>query len=82
MHYYVYILECADKTLYIGLTTDIERRVEEHNTSDKGAKYTKNRRPVIFKYSETFKTRSEALKREYEMKQLTRVQKLALIEKK
>ena len=46
MKYYVYIVECLDKSLYTGITTDVERRVKEHNASNKGAKYTKSRRPV------------------------------------
>jgi putative endonuclease len=80
MKYTTYILECADGTLYVGCTTDVTRRVAEHNTSDKkGAKYTKVRRPVILKHAEIFENRSEAQKREYELKQLTRAQKLDLI---
>ncbi len=79
--YFVYILECKDGTLYSGITTDLERRVHEHNTSPKGAKYTKIRRPVILKYSEKYKTRSKALKREYAIKQLTRAAKIALVNK-
>ena len=79
MKYLTYILECADSTLYVGVTTDIKRRVEEHNTSDKGAKYTKARRPVVLKYTEEFQNRSEAQKREHELKGLTRTEKLDLI---
>jgi len=79
MKYTTYILECADSTLYVGSTTDVIRRVEEHNTSDKGAKYTKPRRPVVLKHAEIFENRSEAQKREHELKQLTRTQKLELI---
>jgi putative endonuclease len=79
MKYLTYILECADGTLYVGVTTDIERRVEEHNTSDKGAKYTKARRPVVLKYIEEFENRSEAQKREYELKSLTRAEKLKVL---
>lgn len=77
--YFVYILECADNTLYIGSTNDIKKRIEAHNTSKVAAKYTRARRPVILKYSEEYQTKSEALKREYELKQLTRLQKIALI---
>ena len=76
--YFVYILECSDKTLYIGSTNDIEKRVIIHNTAKTGAKYTKGRRPVILKYSEAFDTKGEALKREYVIKQLTRSQKIKL----
>lgn len=77
--YYVYILECADKTLYTGYTTDLDKRVKNHNESKVGAKYTKARRPVVLKYSEKFSTLSEALKREFEIKALTRKEKLDLI---
>ncbi|QPW58728.1 GIY-YIG nuclease family protein [Clostridium botulinum] len=64
---YVYILECSDGTLYTGWTTDIGRRVKEHNNG-KGAKYTKARRPVTLKYYEEFKTKNEAMKRECAIK--------------
>ena len=79
MAYFVYILRCADDTLYTGITTDIVRRVEEHNSSDKGAKYTKLRRPVELVYSEKSENRSSASKREYAIKKLSRAQKLELI---
>lgn len=79
--YYVYILKCADDTLYTGITTEIERRLEEHNHSDKGAKYTRVRRPVALIYSEKHEDRSSASKREYEIKKkMTRAQKLKMIE--
>ncbi len=78
--YYVYLLECADGTLYAGSTTDVERRLIEHNESVKGAGYTKSRRPVKLLYQEDCGTQSEAQKREYDIKQLTREQKLALVE--
>lgn len=80
--YFTYILECADKTLYIGSTNDLAKRIHQHNNAKSGAHYTKIRRPVILKYSETFKTLSEARKREYELKKLTRLEKLELINKK
>ncbi len=79
MSYFVYILECSDSTLYTGIATDVDRRLDEHNNSDKGAKYTKIRRPVRLVYSETQKDRSSASKREYAIKQLTRNEKLDLI---
>ncbi|MFT7824644.1 MAG: GIY-YIG nuclease family protein [Sulfurimonas sp.] len=80
LRYYVYILECADETLYTGIATDIERRVEEHNGSEKGAKYTRARRPVTLVYSEVFPDRSSAGRREYEIKKnMNRAQKLRLI---
>lgn len=79
MKHYVYILKCADKTYYTGYTTDISRRVEEHNCGTKGAKYTRGRRPVALIYSEEFSTRSEAQKREYEIKQMSKEDKDKLI---
>ncbi len=79
MAYFVYILKCCDETLYTGITTDITRRVEEHNSSQKGAKYTKLRRPVELVYSEKSEDRSSASKREYAIKKLTRKEKLELI---
>ena len=79
--YYVYILKCADNTLYTGISIDLERRLEEHNSSDKGAKYTRIRRPVILVYSEEYPDRSSASKREYEIKKkMSRAEKLKLIE--
>lgn len=77
--WYVYILECKDGTLYTGVTTDLSRRVEEHNSSTKGARYTRVRRPVSLRYSEAHDTRSEACKREAALKQLSREGKLALL---
>lgn len=77
--YFVYILKCADESLYTGIATDIQRRLDEHNNSDKGAKYTRVRRPVNLLYSEEFPNRSEAQKREYFLKQLTKSQKIDLI---
>ena len=78
--YFVYLLQCADGTLYAGSTTDIDRRLEEHNSSKKGAGYTRSRRPVTLLYSEDCGNQAEAQKREYAIKQLTRTQKLALIQ--
>ncbi len=79
--YYIYIIQCADETLYTGITTEVERRIEEHNGSDKGAKYTRVRRPVKLVYSEEYADRSAASKREYEIKKkMTRAEKLKLIE--
>lgn len=80
MKHYVYIVECSDGTLYCGYTTDIKRRVNEHNSAN-GAKYTKGRRPVNLKYSEKLDSRSSALKREIEIKKLKRENKLKLINK-
>ena len=78
--YYIYIIQCADDTLYTGITTELERRIEEHNGSDKGAKYTRVRRPVKLVYSEECADRSIASKREYEIKKkMNRAEKLKLI---
>lgn len=77
--YFTYILECADGTLYVGSTNDLERRLHRHNNAKAGAHYTKIRRPVVLKYSETFATFSEAKKREAELKTWKREKKLELI---
>lgn len=76
--YFVYIVQCADETLYTGITTDLERRVHEHNHSTKGAKYTRTRRPVSLVYSETYPNRSEASKREFVIKKMKRGDKMGL----
>ncbi len=76
--WYVYILKCADDTLYTGVTTDLKRRVYEHNHSSLGAKYTKPRRPVTLVYQETHQNRVEATKREAELKKLNRLEKQRL----
>lgn len=73
------MLRCSDETLYTGITTDLARRVEEHNSSLKGAKYTRSRRPVSLVYSEPCKDKSSATLRELEIKKLPRVKKLELI---
>ncbi|MDP8293198.1 MAG: GIY-YIG nuclease family protein [Candidatus Orphnella occulta] len=75
--WYVYIVRCKDKSLYTGITTDIARRVSEHNKG-KGGACTRVRRPVKLLYQEQYLTRSEALKREYQIKQCTCAEKLAL----
>jgi len=77
--YYLYILECADKTLYTGITTDLERRELEHNASELGAKYTRARRPVRVVYAKGFQDRSTASSEEARVKALSRVKKLELI---
>lgn len=81
MSYFVYILECNDGSLYTGITTDVIKRLDEHNTKTCGAKYTKSRRPVKLLYDESSSDRSSASKCEYEIKKLTRLKKLQLIEK-
>ncbi len=78
--FFTYILECADKTLYVGSTNNLERRLLEHNNSKKGAHYTKIRRPVILKYSENFSTFSESRKREAELKRWRRDKKIELFQ--
>jgi len=79
MSWFVYIVECADKTLYTGITNDLTRRINMHNDGT-GAKYTKTRTPVKLLYSEGAASRSEALKREYSLKKLSRNDKLKLLE--
>lgn len=79
--YYLYILECADKTLYTGITTDLVRRMAEHGSKKLGAKYTSARRPVRLVYSRKFKNRSAASKAEARIKKLSKAEKLGLIEK-
>ncbi len=69
--WYVYIVLCRDNSYYTGITTDIKRRITEHNSSKKGAKYTRNKRPVKLVYQEPAPSRSSAAKREYEIKSLT-----------
>ena len=80
MSYFVYILKCRDGSLYTGIAKDVAKRLDEHNSSEKGAKYTKARRPVKLVYQEASVDRSSASKREYEIKKLNRTQKLQLIE--
>ncbi|MBP9780011.1 GIY-YIG nuclease family protein [Candidatus Gracilibacteria bacterium] len=78
---HTYILQCSDDTLYTGVTMDLERRVEEHNSSPKGATYTKSRRPVKLVWSCKCKTRSSACKKEWEIKQMGREEKTLFINK-
>lgn len=75
---YTYILKCSDDTLYTGWTNNLEKRLADHNAG-KGAKYTKTRRPVEIAYYETYETKEEAMRREYAIKQLSRSEKLKLI---
>lgn len=78
--FFIYILECSDKTLYIGKTTDIKKRLRQHNGEIKGgAKYTSGRRPVTLKFIEEHPSLSTALKREIELKKLDRDEKVLLI---
>jgi len=82
MKYYIYILLCSDNTYYTGFTTDVEKRLSEHN-SGKGAKYTRGRIPCKLVYTESFEDKSSALKREWEIKhRLSREDKEKLIKSK
>jgi putative endonuclease len=78
--YLIYILKCSDGTLYTGYTNNLEKRIEAHNAG-KGAKYTRGRRPVKMVYSEKFRSKSKALKREWEIKKMERVEKINLLGK-
>lgn len=78
---YAYILRCGDGSLYSGWTNDLQKRVEVHNAG-KGAKYTRARLPVALAYYKTFESKEEAMSREYQFKQLSREEKLCLIEGK
>jgi putative endonuclease len=77
--YFVYILECSDKTLYVGSTNNLEKRLREHNELKSGAHYTKIRRPVLLKYKEELPSLSDARKREAEIKKWSRQKKLDLL---
>jgi len=77
--HYAYVLRCGDGSFYTGYTTDVERRVREHDAGD-GAKYTRGRTPVELVHVERFESKSAAMSREYEIKQLSRSQKERLIE--
>ncbi len=75
---YTYLVKCADNTLYCGWTNHLEKRIEAHNQG-KGAKYTKTRRPVELVYYEAYPTKEEAMRREVQIKKLSRKDKLFLI---
>ena len=79
--WYVYILECNDASLYTGISNNVEKRIDTHNKK-KGAKYTKTRTPVKLIYQCEFETKSLAAKEEWRIKQLTRIQKILLINQK
>lgn len=79
MKQFVYIVECADTTLYVGCTNNIAKRIKEHNTSKRGAHYTKIRRPVELRYVEEYGTLAVARAREAEIKRLSRAHKILLI---
>ena len=78
--WYVYIVQCSDNTYYTGISNDVNKRIKAHNEG-KGAKYTKNRSPVVLKYCADFPNRSEASKEEYRIKQLSREEKIKMIKK-
>lgn len=77
---YTYMMKCADGTLYTGWTTSVEKRLKAHNEGTPGAKYTRAKRPVELVYYEGYATKEEAMSREYAIKQLTRKEKLALMD--
>jgi len=77
--WFVYILRCSDDSLYTGVTTNLSRRVNEHNNSKKGAKYTRTRQPVELVWSAECGSRSEAMKKEASIKKLNRPKKLLLV---
>ena len=80
--YFVYIVKCSDKTLYTGISNNLERRLRQHNGEIVGgAFYTQNKRPVKLVYKEKMKSHSDAIKRELEIKKLTRKQKMNIVEK-
>lgn len=75
---YTYIVKCSDGSLYTGWTNDLEKRIKAHNDG-KGAKYTKSRRPVALAYYEEFQSKEEAMRREWEIKQMSREKKMRMI---
>ena len=77
--WYLYVVKCSDNTLYTGVTTDLDRRIKEHNASPRGAKYTRARRPVELVYSYSYLSRSQAQRAEYKFKRLSKKQKLDVI---
>ncbi len=78
---YIYILQCKDSTYYTGWTNNLEKRILQHN-SGKGAKYTRARIPVELVYFEEYETKEQAMRREYEIKQMPRSKKEELIQSK
>ena len=77
--WYVYMVRCNDGTLYTGITNDLEKRIEAHNSGKDGARYTRSRRPVKLVYSEEAGTKSAAAKLEYKIKKMTREKKMKLV---
>ncbi len=78
--WFVYLLRCQDTTFYCGIAKDLNRRLDEHNSADKGAKYTRGRRPVELVYTEEAASRAQATQREGQIKRMTRAEKMALIQ--
>lgn len=78
--WFVYLVRCRDATLYCGIAKDLDRRVAEHNSADKGAKYTRGRRPVQLVYAEEIASRAQATQREGRIKRMSRTEKMALIQ--
>lgn len=78
---YTYMVRCADNSLYTGITTNLKKRITDHNHDSRGAKYTRSRRPVSLVWSESHPDKSSASKREYEIKQWPKEQKERLVEK-
>lgn len=78
--WFVYLVRCQDTTLYCGIAKDLTRRLAEHNSSDKGAKYTRGRRPVQLVYAEEVSSRAHAAQREGRIKKMSRAEKMALIQ--
>ena len=79
--YYLYILKCADGTLYTGITVDLERRMREHGSSKLGARYMRGRGPAVLAYSKKFRNRSTASRAEARVKKLSRAEKLRFLQK-
>ena len=80
--WHVYMVRCSDGTLYTGITSDLKKRIEAHNSGKDGARYTRSRRPVKLVYSEQVKSKSAAAKLEYQLKKLPRLEKIRLIKDK
>ena len=79
--YYLYVLRCSDNSLYCGQTKDLKRRIKEHNSNNSKSKYTRSRRPVKLIYFEKYRTISKALKREFEIKKMSKAKKEMLAKK-
>lgn len=79
--YYLYLLRCSDNSLYCGQTKNLLKRIKKHNSDNSESKYTRSRRPVKLVYSEKYKTLSKVLKREFEIKKMSKIQKEKLIKK-